>query len=402
MRNQFPFFNHHPSLVYLDSAATSLKLASALKQERLYEEQLSTNATRGLYPLAEKTDALLTQARESVAHFLGAVPQEIIFTSGTTAGANLLAYSLENLPYEEGEVLVSLDNHHSHFLPWQRLAEKKGWEFIALPVGKEGLAPEESLKQMVTPNTRVVALTMVSNVYGVKNDIPKLTALIRATSPEAFIILDAAQAAAHYPIDVTALGADALIFSGHKTYASTGVGVLWLSQKAIEKLPPAFLGGGMVLDVVNQTWKSGPEKFEAGTLPLAQIFGLAGALDWLEKNRAELMRQEAELIQHTLQVLPATFGNTLEILGSKDPAKKVGLFSFTLKGMHPHDIASLLGENNICVRAGEHCASPLHQSLSLPATTRISFGPYTTTQDIDTFIVELKKAYTLFEKTDLL
>ncbi len=398
MKNLFPFFIHNPSIIYLDSAATSLKLKSTLDAQREYEEKFSTNAARGLYPLAEKTNAQLDRARNTVAHFLKAKPEEVIFTAGTTAGINLITNALTETFTEGGDILVAVDSHHSNLLPWMKLAEQKKHVLKTIALTKSGSIDKDSLALLLSPNTKVVAISAVSNVYGVKNDITTLTKIIRAAAPHAFIFVDAAQAVAHMSIDVTELGIDALVFSSHKIYAPTGAGVLWLAAAWTHKLAPGYLGGGMALNVITKEWKSGPEKFEAGTLPLGSIFGLVPAIEFIAHNKEILEVHEKILLEYAFQQLESTFGNTLTILGSQNPTEKIGLISFVLAGVHPHDIASILGEQNICVRAGEHCASPLHQSLSLSATTRISFGPYTTQDDIDALIKKLKEIYTLFQK----
>lgn len=402
MSPDFPLLQNNPDLIYLDSAATALKPLCVLEAEQFYATRFGTNATRGLYPLAEKTSEEVAEARNVVARFIKATPDEIIFTSGTTAGINMLARSVEDTIAEnEGEVVVSVDAHHSQVLPWQQLAKRKSWTLKMVPVEKSGHMNAEALIKTVSPRTQVIALTLVSNVYGVINDIESLVKSIRVKNPNAFIILDAAQAGAHIPLNVKNLGIDALVFSGHKLYGPTGVGVCYIHHLWQTKLTPGQFGGGMVLDTTTTplTWKSGSEKFEAGTLPLAQVFGLKEALSYVETlGFAHIQKHEQELLAYAFQELTIAFGKHINFLGTKDVTQKIGLLSFTLNGAHPHDIASLLGEKNICVRAGEHCASFLHRAVSLPATTRISFGLYTTKSDIDTFVAALKETYTLLAK----
>lgn len=400
MHTDFPLLQNYPDLVYLDSAATALKPRVVLEAETAYGILYGTNAVRGLYPLAEKTDAELRAARASMAHFLHAETEEIIFTHGTTDGLNSLARSLEATLSDTstGEILVSIDAHHSQILPWQELSKRKNWSLKIAPLQPSGQIDKAALISLISEHTKIVALTAVSNVYGVINDVSTLVNDIRSQNPEVFIVLDAAQAAAHIPLDVTTLGVDALIFSGHKVYGPTGVGICYLSKKWQEKLPPSQFGGGMVLDTVSTppAWKTGPEKFEAGTLPLAQIFGLKKAVEYIsEIGFPAIQTHDQELVKYSIERLLATFGKNITLLGTQESEEKIGLLSFVLAGAHPHDIASLLGERNICIRAGEHCASFLHRDLALPATTRISFGLHTAKSDIDTLVAALKEIHPL-------
>lgn len=399
MRNHFPLLKNQPNLVYLDSAATALKPEAVIQAEAAYYTCFGTNAGRGFYPLAEKTSAEVEAARQVVANFIGSRDEDVIFTAGTTAAINMLAHSLAaSLEDAPGEVLVSVDAHHSHIIPWQQMAKRKNWECHSIPVTSEGTLDTEALLATVTTNTKVIALTLISNVYGVINNLAPLVKTIRTKNPDVFIVADAAQAVAHIPVNVAALGVDALVFSGHKLYGPTGVGVCWLAKSWQEKLTPANFGGGMVMDTDQESpiWKTGVEKFEAGTLPLAQIFGLKSAIEYIQETGFESIRQhEQQLLEYSFQKLITAFGRHITFFGTQDPSKKIGLLSFTLEGVHPHDIATLLGEKNICVRAGEHCASFLHRERKISATTRISFGVYTTKNDIDILVDALKEAYAL-------
>lgn len=399
MRNDFPLLHNHPDLVYLDSAATALKPFSVLEAEQLYGTHFSTNAARGLYPLAEKTSSEVAETRQVVAEFIGASKDEIIFTSGTTAAINMLAHSLEStLSPKNGEVVVSIDAHHSQLLPWQELALRMKWNSISTPVTQAGFVDSDTLISHITPKTKVVALTLVSNVYGVINDLKSIVADIKEKNPDCFILIDAAQAVAHIPVNVLELGVDALVFSGHKLYGPTGIGICYLTKEWQTRLSPSQFGGGMVLDTTTQPtkWKTGPEKFEAGTLPLSQIFGLKKAVQYITAiGFPTIKKHESELLTYATEKLLSTFGKHISLLGTNDTDKKIGLLSFTINGIHPHDIATILGEKNICVRAGEHCASFLHRDLKIPATARISFGLYTTKQDIDIFVTALQETYTL-------
>ncbi len=313
MRSDFPLLANVPDLVYLDSAATALKPTPVLEAELSYSTHYGANASRGLYPLAEETSLAIDDARQTVADFIGSNKENIIFTSGTTAAINMLARSLETAfpkSQEKGEIIVSIDAHHSQILPWQELATRKGWNLSISPVTKEGHIDPQALIDQVSENTKVVALTLVSNVYGVINDLTPTITSIRSKNPACFILIDAAQAVAHIPVSVTDLGADALVFSGHKLYGPTGIGVCSLTQAWQQKLEPSRFGGGMVQDTsVRPTqWKEGPEKFEAGTLPLAQIFGLKKAIEYITSMGRPLIKTQAgALLEYALQSLVPEF-----------------------------------------------------------------------------------------------
>lgn len=403
MKQKFPILTNHPELVYLDSAATALKPAAVTEAEARYAHEFGTNAARGLYPLAEATNTHIEAVRAALADFLHTSPAEIIFTSGTTAGMNMLSQSIAATPSlitPTGNIVITEDAHHSAALPFLQLAARNSWDTRLVPLKETGHIDEAVLAAAVTPDTKILVLTLVSNVFGVMQNLAPTIAAAKKINPAIFVVVDAAQAVAHTPIDVTTLGADALVFSGHKMYGPTGVGVCFLRSTWQERLTPGNVGGGMVLDTApaSPEWKTGPEKFEAGTLPLAQIFGLSAALEFLlEYGFANMQAHEQHLVTYATEKLQTTFGRHLHILGSLNPREKIGLLSFTIEGVHPHDIASLLGNENICVRAGEHCASFLHRSLGITATTRISFGVYTTEEDIDTAIAALAQAVTLFQ-----
>lgn len=402
-RDQFPLLKNHPDLVYLDAAATALKPSVVLEAEQLYGTHFSTNATRGLYPLAEQTSTLVEETRDILANFIQCEPNEIIFSGSTTSALNMLARSVEEFFAEKkGEIIVSGDAHHSLILPWSELARRKNWNLHIALLQKDGFIDEEKILNQLTKETSVIALTLVSNVYGVVNDVSDLVQKIRVKNPNVFIVVDAAQAVAHIPLDVEYLGVDAFVFSGHKLYGPTGVGVLYMNKDWQEKLTPSLFGGGMVRDTSTTPplWKASPEKFEAGTLPLSQIFGLKKAVEFIQTiDFEDIQNHEQDLVGYTIEKLHSLFGKDISILGSLEKEKKIGLLSFTLQGAHPHDIATLLGEENICVRAGEHCASFLHRSLSIPATTRISFGVYTTKDDVDFFVETLSGIYKGLKKS---
>ncbi|OGI21832.1 MAG: hypothetical protein A2808_02715 [Candidatus Moranbacteria bacterium RIFCSPHIGHO2_01_FULL_55_24] len=394
LKERFPLFKKHPELVYLDSAATKLKPASVIAAQTEYLEASSTNIARGLYPLAEGTTARVDAVRKAAADFIGSDPEEIIFTSGTTAGLNMAAYMLENFITLEGNVVATDLEHHSNYLPWKELAKRSSAEFRLAASTSTGALDEESFEGVLDEHTELVALTAVSNVSGIINDIPSLVRFIRKRAPHAIIIIDAAQRAAHLPIDVREWDADMIAFSGHKMYGPTGIGILYGKKSLLDTLPPAVFGGGMVSDAYAEetVYREVPARFEAGTPDIAAIFGLGEAFRFLEEIGFEKIREHDLALQaHALSELRKVFGEDIQIIGSGKPEDYAGILSFTFGSLHPHDIAQLLGEKNVAVRAGEHCAAPFHRVKRLAATTRISFGIYNEKSDIDRLVAALKE-----------
>lgn len=397
-KEQFPLFANYPELIYLDSAATSLKPASVITAQREYAEDFSTNVTRGLYPLAEATTGRVEEARQLVAAFIGSNQEEIIFTSGTTASLNMAAYMLENKLTSADNIVATDLEHHSNYLPWKELAKRSSADFRLARSNEAGALDETSFQEVLDEKTAIVALTAVSNVTGSIHDIPALVSLIRAIAPQALVIVDAAQMAAHLPIDVLAWDADMIAFSGHKMYGPTGIGILYGKRSLLETLPPASFGGGMVLDACASTteYREIPARFEAGTPDIGAIFGLTEAIRFIQKIGWGTIREHDQQLQaYALTELRKAFGNHLRIIGSEEPSQHAGIVSFAFADLHPHDIAQLLGEKQIAVRAGEHCAAPFHRAKRLSATTRVSFGIYNEIADIDALIAELKEAVRL-------
>lgn len=394
IKSAFPIFTHHPELVYLDAAATALKPGSVLAAEREYYEQFSSNIARGIYPLAEQATEAFEGTRTAVAAFIGARPEEIIFTAGTTASLNLAADLLAAQIQPGDAIVVTALEHHSNFLPWKELSRKKQASFDILPITPEGLIDMAALKQVVSDHTRIVAFSAVSNVLGIINPVQKIVKIIRSINPRARVIVDAAQAVGHIPVDVTAWDADFIAFSGHKMFGPTGTGVLFGKQALLETLPPVTFGGGMVLDACAEEtlYKESPARFEAGTPNIAGIIGLRAAVSFIESiGVATIHAHENTLALYVCRRLKEVFGEALTIVGRTNPEQKSGIVSFVLAGIHPHDTAQLLGERNICVRAGLQCAAPLHEALDLSASTRISLSIYNTEDDIERLITALQE-----------
>lgn len=399
IRSAFPIYQHQPDLVYLDSAATALKPAVVIAAEIEYYERCSSNIARGIYPMAEQATEKFESARTTVASFIGAKPDEIIFTAGTTDSLNLAARLLAPRITKESTIVISAAEHHSDYLPWKELAQTKGAEIKTLSVTAEGFLDQSTLDSLITDTTALVALSVVSNVLGIINPISELIARIRTINPKVLIVVDAAQAIGHMPIDVHAWDADFVAFSGHKLFGPTGVGVLYGKHALLETFPPVTFGGGMVLDACAESplYKEVPFRFEAGTPNIAGIIGLGAALTFIESIGLSVIRShEIALITYTLRRLKEEFGDAITLIGTTDAKLKSGIISFTLEGVHPHDTAHLLGEKNICVRAGLQCAAPLHEALNLSATTRISLSIYNTEEDIEKLIVGLKEIRTIF------
>lgn len=398
----FPIFEHEKDLVYLDAAATALKPRSVIQAEVAYLEKYSANIARGLYPLAETVTEKFEAVRGKVASFIGAKSEkEIIFTSGTTASINLAARLLASRIETTDNIVVTEMEHHSNFLPWKELTKERSADFHIAAITEEGTIDIESLRKNIDTRTKIVAFSAVSNVLGTINPVRELVAIIKSINPDTLVLVDAAQAVGHMPLAVSEWDADFVTFSAHKMYGPTGVGVLYGKAHLLESLPPVIFGGGMVLDACAEDtlYKDIPARFEAGTPHIGGVIALGAAIDYIQSlGLANIRAHEGALVTYALARLQATFGETLRIIGPADPEKRSGIIAFTFKDIHPHDIAALLGEQHICVRAGEHCTAPLHRALALPATTRLSFGVYTTREDIDAFIKTLETIRETFAK----
>ncbi|MDP3724169.1 MAG: SufS family cysteine desulfurase [bacterium] len=400
VKDQFPIFRHHPSLIYLDSAATSLKPQSVSDAVKRYDEEYSANVHRGIYSISEQATEAFESVRNRVVRFINASSaDEIIFTKGTTEGLNLLAYAWGRINISEGdEIVTAIMEHHSNFVPWQQLAFEIGATFKVMNF-EDDSAPimSKQLRQVVKKKTKIVALTHVSNVLGTINPIADIVREVRSMNPDTLIIVDGAQAVAHLPVDVQQLGCDAYVFSGHKMYGPTGVGVLWAKRELLESMPPFLFGGSMIerVQIEKTTFAKPPAKFEAGTPPIAQVIGLGAAVEFIESvGREEIRRHEEQLVKIALLRL----SDLVTMYGPTDAKKRGGLIAFSLHGIHGHDVAQVLAEEEICVRAGHHCAMPLHERLGIPATVRASFGIYNSEDDIDRLINGIKRAAEVFKK----
>lgn len=404
IKSQFPIFQKIPNLIYLDSVASTLKPRSVVDAVSEYYTDYSANVSRGLYEISELATERYEYVRTIVARFLRASsPLEVLFTKSTTESLNLLAYTLTKGLHPEDEIAVTEMEHHANFVPWQQLAQEQSLKFTVIPFDKDGLINPETLKKYITPNTRIFSFTHASNVLGTINPAKDFVRVAKEINPDIITILDTAQSAPHIPIDVTNIGCDFLAFSSHKVFGPTGAGVLWGKYDQLKKLPPFLYGGEMVESVTREKtiFKDVPHRFEAGTPAIAEIIGMGSALEFIESiGFPRIQKHEEELTRYAFETLGTAFGKSLHILGPKDLTQRVPLISFTLDDIHPHDIAQILAEDNVCIRAGSHCAMPAHLALKIdsPASARIGISVYNTKEDIDTCITSLKKAFETFNR----
>lgn len=385
IRTQFPIFNrtvHGVPLVYLDTAATSQKPDRVIERlARFYRQEYGT-VRRGSYLLCQQSTAMFECARKKVAQFVNApTPDEIIFLRGVTEAINLVAVSFARSIFKPGdEVLISAMEHHANIVPWQLVREQCGITLKVIPMNDRGELILEEYERLLSPRTRVVAVTHVANSLGTINPIAQISALAHAHG--AAVLVDGAQAAPHLAIDVQALGCDFYAVSGHKMYGPTGAGFLYGRRAWLDKMAP-FLGGGEMIDKVSfeeTTFEEPPHRFEAGTPPIAEVIGLGEAIDFLgDIGMDRVTAWDEALLAYANGLLLDIPG--LRIIG--EAREKSGLIAFTIDGLHPFDVAAILDRKGIAVRAGHHCAQPVMRFYQVPATIRASFGVYTTKEDID-------------------
>ncbi len=402
-KHYFPIFQNRLNLVYLDSVATTLKPQSVIDAVSDYSTHYSANIARGLYAISEQATERYENVRALVAQFLHTKnPNEIVFTRNTTESLNLLAYTLADRFEPGDEIAVTEMEHHANFVPWQQLAKKKNLKLTIIPFDEEGIIDSQTLRRYITPKTKLFSFTHTSNVLGTINPAKEFVRVAKEINPEIITLIDAAQSAPHFSINAVDIDCDFLAFSSHKIFGPTGAGVLYGKYDQLESLPPFLFGGEMVESVTRQTavFKNPPHRFEAGTPAISEVIGMGAALEFIGAiGFPEIERHEKEIALHADTQLRETFGEKIRILGPKNLEKRVPLFSFTLAGVHPHDVAQVLAQDDICIRSGSHCAMPLHLALNLdtPATARIGISIYTTKEDIDTCILSLKKAIQLFQ-----
>ncbi len=391
LREQFPFYAARAACHYLDNAATSQIHSQALAA-MVGQESHRANVHRSPYRLAEAATQAYGDARAKVARFLNAAScAEVVFTSGATASLNLVAYSFGETLKAGDEVVLSAAEHHSNFVPWLRLKERAGICLRILPVLPNGRIDTARLQDLVTERCRLIAITHCSNVTGAVTDVAAVVAAARAVGAK--VLLDGAQQVQHGPVDVAALGADFYAFSSHKCFGPTGVGVLWGKKAMLALLPPFLSGGGMVgsVSLETATFAAPPARFEAGTPPVGQAIGLGAAVDWMMTLPwAEIHRYESMLLARLLAglaVFPA-----VRLIGPADLHARLPIVSFEVAGIHPHDVCQVLGEREVALRGGHHCAQPLLAALGSEGATRASLALYNDQADVDAFLNGLEHA----------
>lgn len=398
LRDDFPVLQeqvHGKPLVYFDNAATTQKPRPVIRVMSEYFEKQNANVHRGVHFLSELSTTLYEESRKTVARFLHAeTPSEIIFTRGTTESINLIAQVLGQVLVQPGdEIILSELEHHSNIVPWQLLCERTGALLRVIPILENGDLDIEAGIRLFGPKTRILALAHVSNALGTVNNLVPWIHL--AHERGAVVLIDGAQAIPHIPVDVTALDCDFYVFSGHKLYGPTGIGVLYGKFSWLERLPPWQGGGDMITSVTFEKtqYAAPPQRFEAGTPPIAQAIGIAEAIRYLESvGYADIQNQENRVADHALRRLREI--PRIHLIG--EPRERAAIVSFVLDGIHPHDIGTVLDQEGVAVRAGHHCAMPLMEHYRVPATVRASFAFYNTENEVDIMIDALEKASELF------
>jgi cysteine desulfurase/selenocysteine lyase len=400
IRADFPILSREIGgrrIVYLDSSATSQKPASVLDALDDFYRWHNANIHRGVYPLAQEADALFEGARDRIAAFTGGSPRTTVFTRNVTEAINLVAYSWARPTLGPGDaVLITEMEHHSNLVPWQLATQATGAALRYLDVGEDGTLSLEQLdEELARGDIRLVALTHLSNVLGTINPVAEVVA--RAHAAGSRVLIDGAQAVPQLPVDVGEIGADFYAWTGHKALGPTGIGVLHADGDLLDAMPPFMAGGDMIarVDRDRSTWNELPWKFEAGTSMIAEAVGLGAAVDYLAAIGMERIREhEHELVAYALEQLAELAG--VQTFGPPSADGRGGVISFAVEGIHPHDVAELLGRENVCIRASHHCAQPLMAKLGLAATARASFGPYNVRSDVDALMSALRGAQEVF------
>jgi cysteine desulfurase/selenocysteine lyase len=402
IRADFPILErrvHDKPLVYLDSAASSQKPVCVIEAMDQYYRTSHANVHRGVHTLSEEATGLYEGARKKIARFINArSSREIIYTRNATESINLVAFTWGRVHLQAGdEILLTESEHHSNIVPWQMLAREKGAVVRYIPVDAQGYLDTSTLDTLLTKKTKIVGLASMSNVLG--TILPVEEVIQRAHRAGALVLIDGAQGVPHLPTDVQALDCDFLAFSGHKMCGPTGIGVLWGRRDLLEEMPP-FLGGGDMIRRVTYDgadWNELPWKFEAGTPAIAEAIGLGAAIDYLTAlGMPNVRAHEREIIAYALDRLAEVPGLTL--IGPDDPDRRGGVATFTLDDIHPHDVAAVLDTEGVAIRAGHHCAMPLHQKLGIVASSRASFYIYSTPEEVDHLVEALYKVKTIFKR----
>ena len=405
-KKDFPIFKYNPDLVFLDSAASAQKPQVVIDSEIEFQSKYYANIHRGIYDLSAKSTSLYDEARNSVKEFINAKYfEEIVFTKNATESINLVATTLAKDYFQDSdEIIITNLEHHANIVPWQLIQKFKKIKIKVIPIDDDGNIDMDAYKALFTDKTKLVSIAHVSNVLG--NILPVKEIISFAKEKNVLTLVDGCQAVNSFKVDVQDLDTDFYVFSAHKLYGPTGIGVLYGKKEILEKLPP-YQGGGDMISSVNFSkteYNTLPYKFEAGTPPFVQAYGLKKAIEYLKDIGMEnVYKHSQDLLNYAKKRLLDEFQDDIKIFG--DVKNKVGIISFILKDkksnidmIHPHDIATLLDEGNIAIRTGHHCAEPLMKRLKIPATCRISFGIYNDFEDIDKFVNKLKSIQKFFRR----
>ena len=406
----FPLLAGHPELAFLDSAATAQRPACVLDAERDFYTQMNANPLRGLYSLSVRATSEIAAVRKQIAELIGAVDEagkpaadDIVFTRNTSESLNLVAKSFAPTVLGAGdEVAVTIMEHHSNLIPWQQACRAAGAALILLYPDDQGVIRDEEIAAKIGPKTRIVAVTEVSNVLGVRNPVEKIAEAAHAQG--AYVVVDGAQSVPHMAVDVRELGADFLAFSAHKALGPMGIGVLWGRHELLDAMPPMLTGGEMIDSVTEQdaTWAPVPEKFEAGTQDAAGIYATGAALTYLTRTVGydAVAAREAALVAYLMGRMAEL--DFIDVIGPADASAHHGVVSFNVRGIHPHDVASILDASGVCIRAGHHCAQPLLTWLGVEnlACCRASVAFYNDKSDVDRLIDGLEQVWQVFHGRD--
>ena len=397
-KEDFPIFKNR-DIAYLDSGATAQKPQIVIDAINNFYDKFNANPHRGAYTLSVEATAVYEDTRAKIAKFINAKhPEEIIFSKNASESLNLLAYSygLDNLKNGD-DVVISIMEHHSNLVPWQFVTQKTGSELKYMYINDEFELSKEEIESKITDNTKIVGITHVSNVLGTINNVKEI--IKYAHKKGAVVIVDASQSIPHMKIDVQDLDADFLAFSGHKMFAPLGIGVLYGKRELLNKMNPFLMGGDMIEYVHEQktTFAPLPNKFEAGTQNVEGVVGLGAAIDYINSiGYDKIQEHDREIVEYAREKLSKL--DYLDIYMTPNAKNHSAVISFNIKGVHPHDVASILDSENVCVRSGNHCAQPLMRFLGIDSTCRASFYIYNTKEDVDRLVAGIEKAYKMFEK----
>ena len=393
--SDFPVLSQE-GLTYLDSAATAQTARPVIEAMDEYYTEYRASIHRGVYPLAARATDAYESARDRVAAFAGSTPGETIFTRNATEAINLVAYSWGRANVRAGDlVLVTQMEHHSNLVPWQVLCSQVGAELAYVPIDDDGQLRLDALDELFARRPKLLAVAHVSNVLGTVNPIAEIARRARAAGT--VLVVDGAQAAPHLPVDVAALGADFYTWTGHKAYGPTGIGILHGRRELLEAMPPFLAGGHMISRVgdFESQWAEPPARFEAGTMPVAEAIGLGAAVDYLSGlGMDSVWEHSRDVVGYAVERLLEVPGLTLH--GPAEVSARATVCSFALEGVHPHDVAEILGRDGVCVRAGHHCAQPLMRRLGVPASSRASFAVHSTRDEVDRLIAGLDRVREVF------